>query len=399
MKKFGAVILALTIAFTSLGAVKPITFPDVKGTKYESAVQNLVSMGVISGYTDGTFKPQNAISRAEMAMILIKTIDKTTYEDMKAVPFTDIASHWASEAIAFAYSLGIVDGMTATTFAPASGVTYAQAATMIVRALGHTDASLGGTWSTNYMTKAAALGLFDQIDEDGKASKPANRGDIALMTNAVAQVIRDEYKEEKPETTEPQDNGKLEDFSGRAIGVPLSIAAVMNEKRDAVDELEFLLGGETYYLNTKKMGDVTITNFKPEPAGIYTGNLYVARMTGGIVRKLEVATASNLGRYVELTADATSTGAFRLITDVKNQRVTVSGAAITDFGYADEAICYQAVFDGNVLDTFKSVRTSSIGTGDYIRAWDLDKDWAGIAIVTMLIDKDDVAAATAYSII
>lgn len=396
MRKFVAIMLTLTIAFASLGAGNPVTLRDIEGTKYESAVQNLVSMGVVSGYTDATFKPQNPISRAEMATILIRTIDKSTYEDMQAMPFTDVEGHWASDEIAFAYSMDIIKGMTATTFAPANGVTYAQAATMILRTLGHTDASLGGKWPTNYMTKAAELGLFDQIDEQGKENQAANRGDIALMTSTVAQDIRDQYKEVEPDPSEPSDNGKLATFSGRAIGLPLSIAAVLNQEGDAVDELEFLMGGETYYLNTKDLGDVKVTDFKV--AGKYTGDLYVARMSNGIVRDLTPAPTATLSRYIELTALGPA-GAFRLVTANKNERVTVAGATLADFAYADEVICYEAVFDGNDLETFKSVSASSIEVGDYIRAWDLDADWAGVAIVTILIDKDDVAAAGLYGII
>lgn len=392
-------MLTLTIAFACLGAGNPPTLTDLAGTKYETAVQNLVEMKVISGYTDGTFKAQNSISRAEMATILIKTIDKSTYEDMKTMPFTDLTGHWASNEITLAYSMDIVKGMTATTFAPESDVTYAQAATMILRALGHTDASLGGTWPANYMAKATALGLFDQVDEDGRANIPANRGDVALMTSKVAQAIRDEYKEEQTEPTIPHDNGKLANYSGRAIGVPLSIAAVLNENDNVVDQLEFLMGGETYHLNTKNLGDVKVTDFTTG-AGLYTGDLYVARMTNGIVKKLEVASAANTSRYHDLTAPLSpAVGAFREITDVKNQRVTVSGGAIADFGYASEVSCYQAEFKGNDLDTFKSVRSSSIKTGAYIRAWDLSEDWAGVAVVVMLINKDDLGAAQAYGII
>jgi hypothetical protein len=123
-------------------------------------------------------------------------------------------------------------------------------------------------------------------------------------------------------------------------------------------------------------------------------------MNNGIVRDVQVASTTNLNRYVELTADGAGTGAFRVITDNSNQRLTVIGAALTDFAFAKDMVkCYEAVFEGNMLDTFQSVSESAVETGDYVRAWDLDSDYAGVAVVMVLIDKDDVAAATAYGII
>lgn len=400
MRKFVAIVLVLTIAFACLGAGNPVTLSDVQGTKYQIAVENLVGMGVLSGYSDGTFQPENKVNRAEMATMLVKTIYKSSFENMQTPPFTDVLNHWAEDYINIVYNLGIVNGVTPAQFMPANPVTYAQAATMIVRALGHTDAQLGGTWPGNYMNKAAELGLFDEIDEQGKENQEAIRGDIALMLSAVAQPIRDKYYdmiEEMPK--DPADNGKLADFSGRAIGLPITVAAELGPDGGAVDELEFLMGGETYYLNSDDLGDVAVADFKPAPAGIFTGDLYVARMSNGIVRDLTIASPANLSRYVELTADAGGTGAFRLITKVENERATVAGAALADFGHADEAICYQAVFDGNDLETFVPVGDSAVKVGNYIRAWDLDEDWAGVAVVAVIIHQDDVAAATAYGII
>jgi len=268
---------------------------------------------------------------------------------------------------------------------------------MLLRALGHTDESLGGTWPDNYLAKAEELGLTASLDT-WASDAPATRGDVALMTVVKAEAIRDHWTEED-ETAEPDpEPGALADFSGRAIGLPLDVASVLNADGDAVDEVEFLMGGETYHLESGDLGDVTPADFMP--AGKYDGALYALRMNNGIVRDVQVASTTNLNRYVELTADGAGTGAFRVITDNSNQRLTVTGAALTDFAFAKDMVkCYEAVFEGNMLDTFQSVSESAVETGDYVRAWDLDSDYAGVAVVMVLIDKDDVAAATAYGII
>ena len=408
MKKITILLLVLAMVFSGFGAGVPAVgaaeadgqttaLTDIQGTRYETAVAELIQMGVISGYTDNTFQPERQISRAEMAAIAVRTINRAEFDELRDPAFTDTENHWAENVIVMAFNAEIIKGITAERFGPELPVTYAQAATMLLRALGHTDESLGGTWPDNYLAKAEELGLTASLDT-WASDAPATRGDVALMTVVKAEAIRDHWTEED-ETAEPDpEPGALADFSGRAIGLPLDVASVLNADGDAVDEVEFLMGGETYHLESGDLGDVTPADFMP--AGKYDGALYALRMNNGIVRDVQVASTTNLNRYVELTADGAGTGAFRVITDNSNQRLTVTGAALTDFAFAKDMVkCYEAVFEGNMLDTFQSVSESAVETGDYVRAWDLDSDYAGVAVVMVLIDKDDVAAATAYGII
>ena len=122
-------------------------------------------------------------------------------------------------------------------------------------------------------------------------------------------------------------------------------------------------------------------------------------MRDGILKSIQVASAETVTRYIELTESEIDGGAFREITQDKNRRLYVNGADLSNFAYAEEVVCYEAVFDGNDVETFKFVSTSEIEVGDYVRAWDLDSDYAGVAVVMTLIDKDDIAAAVEYGII
>ncbi|MDD4445868.1 MAG: S-layer homology domain-containing protein [Eubacteriales bacterium] len=410
MKKLITLLLVLAMVFSGLGAGVPTVgaaeaagqttvLTDIQGTKYETAVAELIQMDVISGYTDNTFKPEQQISRAEMAAIAVRTINRAKFDELRDPAFADTESHWAENVIVMAFNAEIIKGITAERFGPALPVTYAQAVTMLVRALGYTDAGLGGTWPANYLAKAEELGLTEPLGE-WSADAPATRGDVALITAVKAQAIRDHWAEEEEteESGAETGAGKLADFSGRAIGLPLDVASVLNAAGDAVDEVEFLMGDQFYYLQSDDLGDVTTADFMP--AGKYDGSLYAVRMNNGIVRDVQVASAANLNRYAELTADGLGAGAFRVITNNRNERLAVTGAALADFAYAADAVkCYEAVFEGNVLDTFRSVSTSAVDNGDYVRAWDLSDDYAGVAVVMVLIDKADVAAATAYGII
>lgn len=380
---------------------------DIMGTKYEDAVSRLIAMEVVDGYEDGTYRPANPVQRAEMAALIARSIERGCFKVLLDPGFVDTDGHWAARGIAKTYNAGIVKGLSDTHFGPALPVTYAQAMTMILRALGYTDEGLGGTWPANYLAKAQELGLTSNLDP-WSSDAPATRGNIALMLAPQAQVIRDYWAAaEEGEEQRPENGaGKLVNFSGRAIGLPIAVASVLNEKGESVDEIEFLMGDETYYLQTRKKGTVKESDFK-DASDKFTGDLYALIMTDGRVREIKPAdTAGLLKRYAELTYDAAPGGKLREITAHNHQRITVKMPVPTpakDFAYAakkEDASIYEAVFDRTGdLEKFRSVTASAIDVGDYVRAWDLSEDYAGVAVVLVLIDKDDVAAATAYGLI
>lgn len=212
MKKIITLLLVLAMVFSGLGAGVPVVgaveadgqttaLTDIQGTKYETAVAELIRMGVVSGYTDNTFQPEQQISRAEMAAIAIRTINRTKFDELRDPAFTDTENHWAENMIVMAFNAGVIEGIGADRFGPELPVTYAQVVTMLLRALGHTDAGLGGTWPANYLAKAEALGLMTSLGA-WEADAPATRGDVALMTAVKAQAIRDHWMVEG-DTGEP----------------------------------------------------------------------------------------------------------------------------------------------------------------------------------------------------
>ncbi len=397
MKKAVIFIITLTLLLSSVTVSYAANFSDISGTNYENAVTTLASMNIITGYSDGTYRPDSLVSRAEMATILIKTVDKINYENVVGVPFEDVRAHWAESYITLAYSLGAINGRSDASFAPNGKVTHVEAVAMLLRSMGYADVSLAGNWPSNYLNKARELGLFENIEVNEKGSANATRGDVALMASVVAQTIRDRWVEAstttEPATTTP-DNGRLNNYNGRAIGIPLSISTVLASSGSIVDEIEYRMSETVYKLRTEKSGTISTATFIP-----YTGDLYVARMSNGIVKTLEKASAVNVARYVELTKDGLGVGNFLEVTQNRGDLLTVSGGAISEFGYANEGICYKAVFDGDNLESFDAVSVSHIDAGDYVRAWDLDEDWAGIAVVVVLIDENDVTKAVNYGIL
>ena len=99
---------------------------------YNTAVSTLSSMGIITGYPDGTFRPNAAITRAEFAAIAARF---DLGGDKTAVKFSDIATHWARDEISIAYNNGWINGYPDGTFGPQRDITRAETVTLVNRVL------------------------------------------------------------------------------------------------------------------------------------------------------------------------------------------------------------------------------------------------------------------------
>ena len=112
---------------------KDNAYSDVPDTAwYAAAVSTLSKMGIISGYPDGTFRPNAPITRAEFAAMIARFDETAKSAD---TPFTDISGHWAENAIGKAYGNGWIKGSSKTVFCPESNLTRAETATLLNRVL------------------------------------------------------------------------------------------------------------------------------------------------------------------------------------------------------------------------------------------------------------------------
>lgn len=107
-------------------------FSDMKGRWSAPYVDALADKKIISGYPDGTFRPANQISREEFAVILLKYL--SSVREMKDVPVatsTDRVSSWAKEAVGKLISLNIISGYPDGSFKGLNSVSKAEAAKLI----------------------------------------------------------------------------------------------------------------------------------------------------------------------------------------------------------------------------------------------------------------------------
>ena len=105
--------------------------PDISGHWAKDSIMKLINAGVISDYPDGTFKPDKAVTRAEFTVMIVKALN---LETRAGKTFTDTASHWAKDSIATAAAHGIISGYDENIFGPDDLITREQAAVIIARA-------------------------------------------------------------------------------------------------------------------------------------------------------------------------------------------------------------------------------------------------------------------------
>ena len=154
-------------------------FTDSADIKATEAVNMLSALGVIDGYSDGSFKPDGTVTRAEMAKMIFVVwnggkSDAKAYQTMDSA-FADTKDHWARGYINFCASNGIIAGKGANQFAPDATVTGQEAAKMLLTVIGYdqTKAGLtGANWKQNTMSYAGMCGLFDDVDSPVESALP-----------------------------------------------------------------------------------------------------------------------------------------------------------------------------------------------------------------------------------
>ena len=238
-------------------------FTDSADIKSTEAVDTLSALGVIDGYTDGSFKPNGTVTRAEMAKMIFVVwnggkSDASAYQSMNSA-FADTKNHWAAGYVNFCASNGIIAGKSATKFDPDSTVTGQEAAKMLLVVAGYDAAKAGLTganWAQNTMSYAGLAGLFNDVDSPVEQALP--RQYAAQMLYNALDVNRVKW------STDSNSFDDITSWSGSTFVKETVGEKYMNLARTGknVDAPLYLIGTEkeagrdTYSLNTS--GDTYI---------------------------------------------------------------------------------------------------------------------------------------------
>lgn len=152
---------------------------------WEEAANELIELGILNSFSDGKYYPDKFVTRAEFAKILVLSTGFEAYADISRgeTGFTDVASnHWASGYVNVVTEYGYMSGYPDGTFNPDATITYSEAITYAVRTLRYKSVveSKGGTWPTNYITKARELKMLDNMDYD-TYNDNLTRGNMAIL--------------------------------------------------------------------------------------------------------------------------------------------------------------------------------------------------------------------------
>ena len=156
-------ITALLVLLTLFLSINAGAFYDITADNaVADAVLELSKLGIISGYPDGSFKPDETLTRAQFAKIAVHMLgeEKNAAARSAGSFFGDVeAGSWASGYINYIAELEIINGYPDGTFGADETITYAQALTILVRLLGYSGEDVSFRWPDGYIDKAAALGI------------------------------------------------------------------------------------------------------------------------------------------------------------------------------------------------------------------------------------------------
>lgn len=210
MKKVLSLVIAIAMVLSSF-TVAFAAPEDVTNENQVKAVDALMSLGIVKGYTDGSYKPEQTVTRAEMAKMLVEALGNGDLAQGSESSFKDAKGKWYDGYVAMAAGLEMVTGYPDGTFKGDNPVSYQEAVVMTLRALGYTNSAVNnGVNSYNaskYKALGATLGLLKNVTFKNAG---ANRGDIAVMIyNALEcetvkinekglaeKIVADKYTEE-----------------------------------------------------------------------------------------------------------------------------------------------------------------------------------------------------------
>ncbi len=197
LKKVLALVVAVAM-IASMGLVaSAASYSDVaSNASYADAVNLLSNLGIITGFEDGTFRPDETVTRAQAAAMIVRMLGLADEVEMGETDFTDVAAdNWASGYINVAYANGIINGMGDGTFNPEGEVTYGQIVKMIVCALGYEPVALanGGYLGGGYLYAGSAQVTGFTKGVAGTANAAASRATVArLIYNALEVELMDQ---------------------------------------------------------------------------------------------------------------------------------------------------------------------------------------------------------------
>ena len=252
-----ALSLGLTAAMISglmvMGS-SAASYADVTSENNVEAIEVLEAVGIMIGDENGNFNPDQNVTRNEMAVVMsnLMAYNEATYANTS--PFTDVPS-WAEPYVAACWTNGITAGTSATTYGGSESVTTAQAALMLMKALGYFQyaSDFGNDWQLSTVSQGNKIDLFEDVDSGVKE---------AMTRNDLAQLVLNTLE---AGTVEAETDGSISvgditivnNVSYKYVTSGRDYATAINDKLDTTNDGSYSSGAIVELGEKLYQGDLT----------------------------------------------------------------------------------------------------------------------------------------------
>lgn len=314
-KRLKWTIILGTILFALHSPVAFASMSDIRGHWAENSINDLVDQEIISGYPDGTFRPDAEITRAEFTCLIIKAFEM---ESDSNIAFTDTAQHWAKQGISIAKANGIVSGYNDNYFGPEDPITREQMAVMMVKLINSQTNDLTvefkdkdsiSDWALAAVVNAVDNGILcGYQDNTFRPDKSLTRAEAVAVTSASLKLSRDSY-------SDVDEDINLRTYDVKGYYGPTSgtenVLGNVNIKADGVVLRNMIIDGDLTVAEEVGQGTVTLNNI------VVKGDTFVR---GGGPNSIYI----NGGQYNQIIIENIE-GKVRIVaTDVNGANITIS---------------------------------------------------------------------------
>ena len=387
-----ATIMTMGLMVVGTGA----SYADVKATDNVEAIEVLQAVGIMTGDENGDFNPDANVTRNEIAVVMsnLLNLDYDYYRGTN--PFTDVPD-WAAPYVAACAAEGVVAGIGNNMYGGSNNVTAAQAALMIMKALGYFQyqADFDTDWQIATIRQASYINLFDNINANAET---------ALTRNQIAQLVLNGLKANMVTFTGTVGTEiKLPDGTTWNSGYQAEYTAITNanKKYDSIDsgtsniasdDRYYVQLGEELYNGDLKLTDDTDVFGRPARYWEYDGK--------------EIGTYVNTDLLVqEYTTKVTGDTLYNLLSRNTVQDYTFD--IVIDGEYEQPNGANNYWFTKNAINRNNDATVGGTGNGVLTQVFvDNDEDVVTIAIINTYLaiasddynEKKDTAPFDVYGI-
>ncbi len=363
MKKIISFLLSFCLILSTI-SVANASYNDVDiSSAYFASAQRLQDLGIITGYDDGSFRPDSPITRAEFTKIIVCMMDKEMDAMASSVSsgFCDVKiGTWYTPYINYATSKEILSGYADGYFAPNNTITLAEAVTVLLRTLGYSEEKVGYYWPDNYITVASTLKITSGIE--------CNANDP--ITRAIAAVLVD-----RALFTKPQDAQTTNDTYLETVGYTVLKDALILDNDTKSDNVTILSG-----------------NMKQNSATAYLRNTQHSLVSGDIYNYAVIDRHGYLSAVREYMGESnicSVTGAINKLTENTIEYTTTQGLK-TSYRADDNFIVYSDGIKYNFANAKSKITSGTDITfyGNNYGLWNVAVIGASDNIDPILASKD-----------